>query len=128
VAEYRKPEFTIDSAARAKPEVLHGDVITATVSGQYFFGGPVSNAPGAVGTVYSEDAYFNYTGDTAGRWYSFNDYTGWDPTTLRALRRHGGQRRGKTGADGSIHLPDPGRHRRQDRQPALQHRRARHST
>ncbi|MEI2692860.1 MAG: alpha-2-macroglobulin family protein [Anaerolineae bacterium] len=105
VAEYRKPEFTIDLTT-AKPEVLHGDVITATVSGQFFFGGPVSNAQ-VQWTVFSEDAYFNYTGDTAGRWYSFNDYTGWDPTTQG---RYGGvvaSGEGKTGADGTFTFQIP---------------------
>jgi uncharacterized protein YfaS (alpha-2-macroglobulin family) len=100
VAEYRKPEFTIDFTAEPA-EVLDGDTITATVSGEFFFGGPVSNAQ-VQWTAFSEDAYFSFTGDTPGRWYSFNDYTGWDPTTQG---RYGGvvaSGEGKTGVDGAF--------------------------
>jgi len=98
VAEYRKPEFTIELSTD-QAEVLDGDVITATVSGEFFFGGPVSKAQ-VDWTVFSEDATFNYAGDVTGRWYSFNDYTGWDPTTQG---RYGGvvaSGAGETGADG----------------------------
>ncbi|HRI55558.1 MAG TPA: Ig-like domain-containing protein [Anaerolineae bacterium] len=105
VAEYRKPEFTIDLTTE-KPEVLHGDLITATVSGEFFFGGPVSNAQ-VTWTVFSEDATFDFTGDSGGRWYSFNDYTGWDPTTQG---RYGGvvaSGEGKTGADGTYTFQVP---------------------
>lgn len=105
VAEYRKPEFTIELSTE-KPEVLDGDVITATVSGEFFFGGPVSNAK-VDWTVFTEDAFFSYTGDTPGRWYSFNDYTGWDPTTQG---RYGGvvaSGSGVTGADGTYTFQIP---------------------
>ena len=104
VAEYRKPEFTIELSTEQQ-EVLDGDVITATVSGEFFFGGPVSNAQ-VDWTVFSEDAYFNYTGDSQ-RWYSFSDYTGWDPTTQG---RYGGvvaSGEGKTGADGTYTFQVP---------------------
>jgi uncharacterized protein YfaS (alpha-2-macroglobulin family) len=105
VAEYRKPEFTIDFAAEPA-EVLDGGLITATVSGEYFFGGPVSNAPVQWAT-YSEDAFFNFTGDTPGRWYSFNDYTGWDPTTFGSYSGTVASGEGKTGADGSFTFQIP---------------------
>ncbi len=105
VAEYRKPEFTIELSTEQQ-EVLDGDVITATVSGEFFFGGAVSNAQ-VDWTVFSEDAYFTYTGDISDRWYSFSDYTGWDPTTQG---RYGGvvaSGEGKTGADGTYTFQIP---------------------
>ncbi len=107
VAEYRKPEFTIDLSTE-KPEVLNGDVISATVSGEFFFGGPVSNAKVAW-TAFTEDAYFTFTGDTPGasRWYSFNDYTGWDPTTQGRWGGVVASGEGVTGADGSYTFQVP---------------------
>ncbi len=105
VAEYRKPEFTIELSTE-KPEVLQGDVITATVSGEFFFGGPVSNAQ-VDWTAFSEDAYFNYTGDITDRWYSFNDYTGWDPTTQGRWGGVVASGEGKTGADGTYTFQVP---------------------
>jgi alpha-2-macroglobulin len=105
VAEYRKPEFTIELSTE-KPEVLGGDVITATVSGEFFFGGPVSNAK-VEWTTFTEDAYFNFSGDTPGRWYSFNDYTGWDPTTQGRWGGVVASGSGLTGADGSFTFQVP---------------------
>lgn len=99
VAEYRKPEFTVNLTTNA-PEVLGGDVISNTLRGEYFFGGAVSSAP-VTWRVYSEEAAFNYTGDTT-RWYSFNDYTGWDPTALGRPGDVIASGSGKTAVDGSF--------------------------
>jgi hypothetical protein len=105
VAEYRKPEFTIELSTE-KPEVLAGEVITATVSGEFFFGGPVSNAK-VDWTAFTEDAYFTFTGDTPGRWYSFDDYTGWDPTTQGRWGGVVASGSGQTGADGAYTFQIP---------------------
>ena len=105
VAEYRKPEFTIDLSTE-QPEVLDGDVITATVSGEFFFGGPVSNAAVAW-TAFSEDAFFSYSGDITDRWYSFNDFTGWDPTVQGLYGGVVASGEGKTGADGTYTFQVP---------------------
>ena len=107
VAEYRKPEFLI-TMTPGKTEVLNGDVISATVSGEFFFGGPVSNVA-VEWTAFSEDAFFNYVPPADGpqRWYSFNDYTGWDPTQQGRYGGLVGKGSGKTGADGKFTLSLP---------------------
>ncbi|MFZ2360935.1 MAG: Ig-like domain-containing protein [Anaerolineae bacterium] len=105
VAEYRKPEFTIELSSE-KPEVLGGDVITATVSGEFFFGGPVSNAK-VEWSAFTEDAFFTFSGDTPGRWYSFNDYTGWDPMLQGRWGGVVASGSGVTGADGGYTFQIP---------------------
>ncbi|MCP4165341.1 MAG: hypothetical protein GY759_05530 [Chloroflexi bacterium] len=84
VAEYRKPEFEIDLTTDHE-EYLQDDTVNATLSASYFFGGPVADA-GVAWTVFSEDAYFNFADNGGGRWYSFNDYSGWDS---RQTQRYG---------------------------------------
>ncbi|NTU62398.1 MAG: hypothetical protein HGB05_03135, partial [Chloroflexi bacterium] len=44
VAEYRRPEFQV-AVTPERSEVLQGEFITFTVQANYFFGGPVSDAP-----------------------------------------------------------------------------------
>lgn len=43
VAAYRKPEFTVE-VTPSQAEVVSGDGVTATIHGEYFFGGPVPEA------------------------------------------------------------------------------------
>jgi len=102
VAEYRKPEFTV-ALTPARTQVLAGDMISATVSGEYFFGGGLSLAD-VSWSVFSEDAYFSYTGnsDNNSPWYSFNDYTGWDPTTRGQYAGVIANGEGRTNADGQF--------------------------
>ncbi|MCB0250730.1 MAG: Ig-like domain-containing protein, partial [Anaerolineae bacterium] len=104
VAEYRKPEFEA-TLTTAKSEVLGGDTITATMAAEFFFGGAVSDAE-VRWTTFTQDTSFNYQSED-GTWYSFNDYTGWDPV---ALNMYGGlvaSGEGKTGADGSYTFEVP---------------------
>lgn len=85
VAEYRKPEFTA-TLTTDRDEYLNGDRIAATVQAEYFFGGPVTNAK-VQWTVYSQDAGLDFRYAETGPWYSFGDFTGWDP---RQESRFGG--------------------------------------
>ena len=117
VAEYRKPEFLVELTTN-KDEVLQGDTIDAAVQATFFFGGPVSNAK-VQWAVYSEDAYFNYTGDSQGRWYSFGDYTGWDFARAGTLRRAGRQRHRHDRQPGPLRLQAARGHRRQAQRSAL---------
>lgn len=68
VAEYRPPEYQV-TLATDSPEILQGASATFDLEGQYFFGGPVSDAA-AEYVVYARPYEFNYTGD--GR-YDFVD-------------------------------------------------------
>jgi len=43
VAEYRKPEFTVD-VRPSSTNIATGDLLTASVESEYYFGGPVSGA------------------------------------------------------------------------------------
>ncbi|MCS6844149.1 MAG: Ig-like domain-containing protein [Caldilineales bacterium] len=85
VLEYRKPEFTAELTTD-REEYLNGDRIAATVQATYFFGGPVTNAK-VQWTVYSQDAALDFRYAQTGPWYSFGDFTGWDP---RQESRFGG--------------------------------------
>jgi len=82
VAEYRKPQFQV-SIESDKPEYLQGDKINVHAKAEYYFGGPVANAP-VHWTALTEDATFNYTGKD---WYDFTDY---DWTTGRYYGYYGG--------------------------------------
>lgn len=68
VAEYRLPELQLTLSAE-RPEILRGATATFELKGEYFFGGPVSNASGEF-TVYSIPYRFDYTGDG---YYDFMD-------------------------------------------------------
>ncbi|MFQ5577656.1 MAG: Ig-like domain-containing protein, partial [Anaerolineae bacterium] len=70
VAEYRKPEFTVD-VTTDKPEYANGDTILLTAQASYFFGGPVANAAVRY-SILSEDYFFRYTGP--GGYFDFTDY------------------------------------------------------
>ncbi len=69
VAEYRKPEFIVSVEPEAD-QVLEGEQIVVTVSAEFFFGGPVSNAQ-VEWTVLSDRYLFQYEGPGN---YSFEDY------------------------------------------------------
>jgi hypothetical protein len=70
VAEYRKPEFIVE-VTTDKPEYVNGDTILLTAQANYFFGGPVPNAPVRY-NILSEDFFFRYDGP--GGWYDFTDF------------------------------------------------------
>ena len=105
VAEYRKPEYEV-SLETDRDEYLQGETIAATVSADFFFGGSVSNAK-VQWSVFSQDTGFSYNGPQDGLWYSFYDYTGWDP---RDQPRNGGpltSGEGKTDAQGRFTFEIP---------------------
>ncbi len=68
VAEYRLPEYQV-TLATDSPEIVGGASASFDLEGQYFFGGPVTDAE-AEYAVYAAPYEFNYTGD--GR-YDFSD-------------------------------------------------------
>ena len=51
IAEYRLPEYQLSLNTR-KPEIVKGETANFELKGNYFFGGPVSNADGEY-TVYA---------------------------------------------------------------------------
>ncbi|MHB8635690.1 MAG: MG2 domain-containing protein [Fimbriimonadaceae bacterium] len=65
VAEYRKPDYTITVLAD-KPYYILGDTAQATVSCQYYYGGPVVGAKVQVSVFRSEDWQGEYGGDDSG--------------------------------------------------------------
>lgn len=76
VLAYRKPEYRVEVKPQAE-EYFNGDAVRADISGQYYFGAPMSQSK-VVWRATSTDYYFNkYTdGWPAGRsfsegWYSF---------------------------------------------------------
>ncbi len=56
VEEYRKPEYAVD-VATDRDFYVNGDVISATISANYYFGAPVAGATLNY-TLYSNDYYF----------------------------------------------------------------------
>ncbi|MBM4429191.1 MAG: hypothetical protein FJ026_02440, partial [Chloroflexi bacterium] len=68
VAEYRRPEFTV-SVNTDKTEYTQGDEIVVQVAANYYFGGPVANAP-LQWRLMSQDSYFYWTGKEH---YDFTD-------------------------------------------------------
>ncbi len=87
VAEYRKPEFEL-AVQTDRPEYIQGDMIEATVKGDYFFGGPVKGAQ-VRWTVMSDDHFFTWEpplkpGEER-RYYDFSDwdYSDFRPRPLR---------------------------------------------
>ena len=73
VAEYRLPEYQVTLSAE-QPEIAQGAMATFALEGNYFFGGPVSDAE-ANYTVFSSPYDFNYKGDEP---YDFADYDIYD--------------------------------------------------
>ncbi|NPV75206.1 MAG: hypothetical protein HPY59_02405 [Anaerolineae bacterium] len=71
VAEYRKPEFIVDVAA-APADVQVGDEFQATISAEYYSGGPLSGAE-VSWNLQSNPASFDPPADLSG--YSFYDET-----------------------------------------------------
>lgn len=69
VAEYRRPEYQV-TVSSEEPEIVQGGSAAVDVAGVYFFGGPVSAAPGEF-AVYASPYAFDYQGE--GR-YDFADY------------------------------------------------------
>ena len=63
VEEYRKPEYAV-SVKMDREAYINGDMITATIRANYFFGGAVSGAQ-VHWTLYQNDYYF---------WWSGGDY------------------------------------------------------
>ncbi len=69
VAEYRLPEYQVTLEGQPA-EIVQGDSAEFVLKGEYFFGGPVSQAPGEY-TIFSSPYVFNYSGE--GR-YDFIDH------------------------------------------------------
>ncbi len=89
VAEYRLPEYRV-ALLTEQPEIVQGDTATFTLEGNYFFGGPVSDAEASY-TVFSSPYHFNYKGEGH---FDFADYdnneTGRDPFGLDRVISEGG--------------------------------------
>ncbi len=66
VLAYRKPEYRVEVKPQAE-EYFHGDTVRADISGQYYFGAPMSQSK-VVWRATSTDYYFNKYTDG---WYSF---------------------------------------------------------
>ncbi|NDJ53341.1 MAG: hypothetical protein GYB68_09695 [Chloroflexi bacterium] len=77
VAEFTAPEFTVNVESD-EPELVVGDTIQVTVSAEFFFGGPVSDAE-VSWTALLGESVFDYEGP--GR-FQFSDYN-WDESTRR---------------------------------------------
>lgn len=69
VAEYRKPEFLVETATD-QAEYLPGETIELAVEAEFFAGGPVANAP-VRWALLSDDYYFQYTPSSGGGYYDF---------------------------------------------------------
>ena len=69
VAEYRRPEYQV-TVSTEEPEIVQAGSVAVEVAGEYFFGGPVSAAPGDF-AIYASPHDFDYQGE--GR-YDFADY------------------------------------------------------
>jgi uncharacterized protein YfaS (alpha-2-macroglobulin family) len=67
VAEYRQPEFLVE-AVTDQPEYKSGETIRVTVESEFFFGGPVTDAP-VRWTLLSDPYFFDYQGE------GFYDFT-----------------------------------------------------
>jgi uncharacterized protein YfaS (alpha-2-macroglobulin family) len=98
VAAYRKPEFTVVVNPSAE-EIAVGEPLTAEIAGEYFFGGPVSNAS----VQWTAWATPFYTPDfpQAIDWFSRASIPGIFPGGSLA------QGSGQTGEDGSLLITLP---------------------
>jgi len=100
VAEYRKPEYEL-SVTTDSPDYIHGDEIEASVSANYFFGGPVREA-NVRWAVLSRDWFFDWQGDD---WYNFRDWDWGDWRIRDDWTRYGellSEGEGQTDEDGKF--------------------------
>ena len=105
VAEYRKPEYEL-TVQTDRPEVIHGDTISATVQANYFFGGPVRQAA-VRWAVLSQDTFFNWQGQG---WYNFSDWDWGDWRQQEGWTRFGeliAEGQGQTDAAGGFSFTVP---------------------
>ncbi|MCB0175973.1 MAG: Ig-like domain-containing protein, partial [Anaerolineae bacterium] len=93
VAEYRKPEFLVETATD-QPAYLPGETIELTVDASFFAGGPVQNAE-VKWTLLSDDFYFDYQGD------GFYDFTNEPDSRSNSFNPRFGYGFGQQIADGS---------------------------
>ncbi|HEX7973685.1 MAG TPA: Ig-like domain-containing protein [Anaerolineales bacterium] len=107
VAEYRKPEFSVDVSA-GPADVLAGDHFTATVKASYYSGGGAANAN--VGWTLTSNP-FSFNPDKPGlARYQFTDYeadAGMTQQNTPPLSKVIAQGTGKTDANGQFSLDLP---------------------
>lgn len=96
VAEFRLPEYEVFATA-ARDDIAAGEDAQAVINGEYFFGGPVSQAD-VTYSVFARPYRFTYTGE--GR-YSFTDWWS-DPDRDSFREREIAFGEGRTDDDGNF--------------------------